>query len=469
MRGLIALVLALICAAIAGGLMLVPGSLERISMLTRDRLYDAALAEANRAAGHGDPMLLLRAVELNDRYGDPDTAAAALEAYLALRPHDVAGWKRAVSLYEGSYRLAPLMRALEHLIAIESRTEHIDHLLRLLRLHGRFADERRVLLRLRPEARTLAHRERLAGLLMADGDMDGALAILRQLDEEAAPGIRAPRMLLFNLLLGRGEFAEAAGRAARWLPAWESAEIRSQCLRLLVRAGAGEFALNLALDQSGGPGSLADLVYVLDGEGRPDLTRDAVAHWLRRAGTAVGGTTAGGTGGSSFDEAAELAVSRGMPELVAAELFATLRQGRDPRLAAALADALFSNLGYSVLAVARPLLTYEMLAARPLLGARLSLTEENPLAARHFLLSADLTALSPREASQWRDIAPELFSERDLLAMLMERWQAGQLPAEIRGLMLDLALKAGASESARRLWASLAAEKPSGPTAHEAH
>ncbi len=89
----LAIVIGLAIAAAAASTVFLPGAFESMSMLSRDNRGEAAVAVGNEAREQGDrnPAFLDDLIDLNRRYGDPDSEAAAIEEYLKSHPNDLAG------------------------------------------------------------------------------------------------------------------------------------------------------------------------------------------------------------------------------------------------------------------------------------------------------------------------------------------------------------------------------------------
>ena len=116
-------------------------------MLVRDQRFQEALERLDGLdpAVAARPALLYEAFALNDRFGDPAVAEAALMAYLAARPDDVATHRRAVGFLLARDDEAGVLAVLEHLAAVAPDAETLDALTRRYRMAGRTSDELRVL------------------------------------------------------------------------------------------------------------------------------------------------------------------------------------------------------------------------------------------------------------------------------------------------------------------------------------
>jgi tetratricopeptide (TPR) repeat protein len=465
---------ALLCAAgLAAGWLSVPGEPERLAMLVRDGRYQEALArlEALDADVAEEPALLYEAFALNDRFGHPQRAEAALLSYLERRPDDVDTHRRAVAFLHARNRHEAMIAVLERLAALAPDLATLDRLTRLYRLDGRIADELRLL---RARARIPGRARgglawddemRLGQLLAERGEGDEAIAAFVRA-QSAAPGAAEPRRALFIALVAASRFGEAAEKAKEWLAQPGSARWElGYYATALIRAGAAAPQV-LGLAPVGGPDGdrvLADLVFAFTSEGRSDLVRAAIRSWLEAA---------DGLGPAEMDRhlraVVELAVGRGLARDVYVHLAAAVHDEGGPAELASLAAAVHEHFGYAGIAPVRHLLGYDALSARPLLGAALSAEEGNLIATRHFLLAVDTATLSRREALAWWGLAHEKLPRRELLALAVVRFREGRLPAELVRPMIGLAQKAGRQDVLREVWTALSqqtAALPSSPTA----
>src|SRR5690606_26232739 len=94
-----------------------------------------------------------------------------------------------------------------------------------------------------------------------------------------------PRLLLFDILVELGRYADAAGRARGWLRHWHNGESRATLVRSLFRSGAEPEALQLASEADGSAETavLDLLLYVLVEEGRIHLLPELIGRWVTQA------------------------------------------------------------------------------------------------------------------------------------------------------------------------------------------
>lgn len=441
-------------AAVGLGAFLAPHPLEQLTMIIRDRQLETALERVNKAmdSGEASPEMLMQAFVLNERYGDLQRAKSALREYLRRRPDDVMAWRRAAWAYRNSNRLDPLTNALERIVELSADPEALDHLLRLYRLHGRFEAELRVMRSVDASLLSVEHTARFASLLAARGDLDRAADLLRRVDEQAPPEQVEHRMFLFDVLLQQEAYEEAADRAERWLDHWHSANQRSPLVRYLIRAGADEQALRLAAHVAGAqePWTLDYMVGTIRKEGRFDLLNRLVGIWIAGAENVAEARL-----DRHLQGIVDAAASMGMSNEIMRQLHATLVSHERPDFQASLLKAVLDGLGYAAIAPYRAVVTQEMLAARPILGARLLQAERNPMAARYFLLQADLPALTEEARRDWLELAETILPPKELVAELVRRAHAGGLSPDLVRPAIDLARRAGTQAQLRELWALL--------------
>ena len=447
-------------AGLVAGWLSVPGEPERLAMLVRDQRFQEALERLDgldpAVAAH--PALLYEAFALNGRFGDPAVAEAALMAYLAKRPDDVATHRRAVAFLLARDNEAGVLAVLEHLAAVAPDAGTLDALTRRHRMAGRTSDELRVLL-----ARTHFATVEVGGL--APGD-EVRLGYLLVETGEAAASIGAfaraagapdvgheARLALFVALVEAGRLDEASQRAASWIdrpesPRWDLGYFATG----LVRWGASApQILRLApLDTPDGWRTLGDFVYAFTREGRHDLVRDAVGFWLASTDALPSDQL-----DRTVQAVVELAVERGLAGEVFAHMAAAVHARGRPAELASLGAAVYDRFGYAGVAPVRHLLDYEALAARPLFAARLSAQEGNSVAARQFLLDVELGGLSGRDALAWWGLAHEVLAYDELLALTVGRFREGTLPPDLVRPVITLAQARGRQDLLREVWASL--------------
>lgn len=423
-------ILALIAttAAIAVAPVLVPHPLEQVTMLIRDKKYETALHVADRFVEEGEtrPELLMQAFMLNERYGELTKAKAALRKYLEQRPEDADGWRKAAWVYANAHRAEPLMEALENVVRLTGEAGEAEGLARLYRLHARFGDELRVLAG--ADASRLSTRQalRLAELNIANEKYAEARDVLRMLDRTLPAQEKEPRLLLFDRLVADQLANEALERSRAWLASWNNGDDRATFVRHLLRAGAQEqaFALATEADVSREGAVLVYLLDILTLESRLDMLPGLIDAWVDRAALMPPKAM-----DLQTHEVLSVASERGMQAALFQHLHRSLARKDRPEIIASLAEALVDQFGQIALAPYRAALSNQVLAARPVLAARLFQAEGNLHAARHYLLQADIGGLSKTACDAWMKVAEVTLGRRFLMETLAGHARTKGLPA----------------------------------------
>ncbi len=212
-------ILGLAVGAGLSALVLMPGELERVTMLERDGEIEAAARLANALYDRGDRRnaLLGRVFELNHAVGNAARADRALREYLAGSPTSARTLRKAAEFFELEQDIDGAIAAWNQLLKLVPTEAVVDKLARLYRLHGRFDDERQLL---------IAHRgrldgellTRLGGLLGQKGEVLEAIAALRLADDTQPQQFELYGGLLFDLLMRAGAAGEAARRPSAGHP-----------------------------------------------------------------------------------------------------------------------------------------------------------------------------------------------------------------------------------------------------------
>lgn len=433
---------ALALAGTATAVMLMPGGTERIAMLSRDGRLEQAAEFGNRIQdeARSDPYLLASLFDLNSYAGDSGRAREAIDEYLAIRPDDVEMLRQAVDFFREHQDFDAYLEYLERLVALASRPDDIATLSALYRTHGRYEDEKRVLLAHRAGKLTPDKTERLARLLVRDGEFADAAVLLESVSERGQ-NQRAVRPLLFEALMRSGEAARAAELATGW--AVRGLEPTSQAAMVLHLARAGmpdEARLLASTFPRGARFDPAPLAWALGEERRFDLVKPALNHWMD------------GADAATLARVATIYVDAAMASGALADMMADIRDGltdpsgvRTGAAVAVLAEA-FNRWGYQGVAPLRHLLTGELLAAHPMFGARLADAESNRIATRYYLFETDLADADEDQADAWYDIAATAFGPGELAAELIARWQARRLAPTLLPHLQRAAAKAGMAD-----------------------
>lgn len=456
---------ALACFAAAAplGYLLVPGPLEQVTMLMRDGRYERAVDLANDFVRKGERQagLLLQAFLLNERFGDPEEAIKILKLYIARNPDNLAAWRKAAATFSGSGDVGSLVLALENIVRLSGDADATAHLAHLYRLHSRVDDELRILRGARPEDLAVADRVRLASLHLGRGELSEAVAVLEAVEaEEEEEGEEADanaRIMLFTTLIELGDPDAAAERAIGWLDADPSWRFQELYVSYLLREGAERQALEVATPAStiGDPDSIARLAELLLQERRLDLVAEAISRALDHAQELSAEQV-----DWYLDKVIATARYKGLAGEVMEQMQAALEEDRSPSLQAAFVQAVYNQYGHSALMPYRSMLGPDILRERPVLAARLLMQEHNDMAARYYLLTADLDRLSTRDCFDWVEAAKHLLAPRELMAELTRRARSGGIPPAISRLVMDIAAGEASQPQLNALWTNLVLNRP---------
>jgi tetratricopeptide (TPR) repeat protein len=419
--------------------LMLPGGAEQLAMLSRDGRYESAAALGNRihGDGEGDPEVLAQLFDLNGYTGDPARAREAIDEYLRQRPDDVAMLRHAVAFFAQQQDFAAYLEQLERLVAADGRPAEAAALAALYRTHGRFDDEKRVLVAHRRSPLPPEAAERLGRLLARDGDYAEAAETLAPVS--LANGTVRP--LLFEVLMKDGQHARAAEMATGWSA--RGIEPASHAVMVLMLAQAGEqdaaerLAATFPRNRSYDP---AQLAWALTDQRRFDLVKIVVRHWLAGADRATSARAAG-----IFVDTAAQAGALG--EMIG-ELQAMLTEPGTPAAKAAMAVVAvsYARWGYQAIAPLRHLLSSELLMQQPLFGASLAMREGNRLAARYFLIETDLSDADEDAADEWYSLAETVFGPLEIAADLTARLHQERLSVAVYPFVQKSALAAGMAD-----------------------
>ena len=444
MRAALSVAIGLAIGAALALPVLVPGTFEAMTMLSRDERGEAAVAVGNRARrqGDADPGLLGKLIDLNRQFGDPDAERSAIEDYLHKYPKDLVVLRKAEAFYEHMQDLSAWIGVLERIVALDENPADIEKLARIYRLWGEFGAERKLLVAHRQVKLSPPIALRLAEYLARDNELAQATEVLKQVVDRPANHRRQARTLLFDVLVRRGQAQEAAKRAANWVKTGLEPSQQSIFVLTLAVAGADTAARELAgalPSQAFGSSSLA---WMLGSKGRVDLAREVVHRWQKgaRPETVLKATRL----------YVDIAGSLNSLDLVYRDLEEGLR-GEDEAEAArstTLARVLYEKYGYTAIAGVRSRLTARRLVNEPIFAASLANAEQNPSATRYFLLRADLANVDEDEADRWTSLASIAFTAIELADELAVRWQAGNLSPALFATFQKTAVRAGRPDPA---------------------
>jgi len=441
---------------IAAAVLLVPQTPERVAMLVKDGKYESArrIGATIDVGTRDDPMLLADLFDLNTHIGDPHRAREMIEAYLQSRPDDTAMLQAAAEFFRSMQDFEAYLGIKERIVERLRDPSDIERLAALYRSHARFEDERRILYTYRDRALSPAAMGRLGSLLARSGDYAEAARLLEAAIAGGRSGdgdgdvnedeIAAYRFLLLDSLIADGKAGHAADLAAAWVKQ-DAVAPATQAVMVMTLANAGyrDLAARLAATF---PRSIArdpsELVWALGAHRRFDLVKQALAGWLDGAGDALLAR-----GALLYIDAA--AATGALGEMTA-DLAAALRRAdaAPARPAMAVVAAAYARWGYDAIAPLRHLMTGELLLTQPLFAAGLSLHEQNPVAARYFLLHADVSDYDDDRAEIWSALAQETLSPSEIARDLIARWRAGRLSPALYPLLQKTAAASGSTSLA---------------------
>jgi hypothetical protein len=446
---------AMACAVVAAviGYLIIPGPLEQVTMLMRDGRDDAALEKADALieAGHREPGLLMQTFLLNERYGNSERGMAALRAYFQASPNDAEAWRKAASTFAKTHNLEAQIDALEHLVNLTHEPPAVSGLARVYRLHARFDDELRVLQSVDAAHLEAADTVRLASLLLGRNDLAQAASLLRKLDDQKKITTNDERMMLFGALVDQSNFDEAARRAVDWGVYKEVADLQDVFVGYLLRQGADGPALRLAMQTNtiADPRKMTHLAQLLSDEGRYDLLENVVFQWLSYARQ----LPADGLDGY-FRVVVDIGRQKGLDSQLFHQLLFALERRGSASVKASFLQAMYNQYGYVGIAPYRGSLGADVLAARPILAARVLLQEHNLMASRHFLLQSNLFTLSAQDRFDWLSTAQVVLQPDELIAEISHRANAAAIPHEMKRAIIEIALRQATQPELAAIWAT---------------
>jgi hypothetical protein len=298
-------------------------------------------------------------------------------------------------------------------------------------LHSRSRDEERLLRDLlHTDHITTAGLQRLGTLAANRGDLDTALAALEMFDQRGDPTDRAPRMLLFQILVDRAHYGEALNNAVRWSSAWKSEPSALAFAAGFARAGqpnlVRDFVMEAARDIRGFELATAN---TLLRSGHTAIAQQLLASWIiqpvvrtpRQIMHYIGLTEEAGGATRPFIALRTLSRTAG-------------REMQAARLAEGLAD----RYGERSLAPFRSLLSPQILSQRPVFAAQLTFAEGNATLARRYLVLAKARRPSAEERRRWIEVAPRIDADGTYYA-LVQAWARTNLQADFRQTLIRMA------------------------------
>jgi len=423
---------------------------EQISMLAEEgRHREAIAALQGRLADHPrDTDLFAALARSHAALGEYGRAIDLYSLYLASRPNDLLALQRQADLLLQNGMFDRYLDALARLVEARPGPEQIGRLAALYRLHGRMSDELATLRKYAGHGLLATDQlERLGALLVAAGNWSEARHWLAIEERKSPPDSSTGRLLLLEALIQNDEADQAYRYAERWMAAWRNPFLSGKLMLRMAQAGHVGPASALALKwEDLMPDTTFEMAGLLVSQGHGELARIMLARWADQTENPTAKQLRTFVSTSAALDAAPLAIAKFL-QLVDADT--------DPARLAQLAEDMADAFGTSTLSAIRPLLSSDMLLARPLFAARLSLTEGNYEAARWFLNRCDPNELTPEERPTWLAMLHQIESQADVVERLLSLWEAGRLPADLAPQLADQASAVGRSGAHDAIWRSL--------------
>jgi tetratricopeptide (TPR) repeat protein len=440
-------ILVVIVSLLGAAVVLSFGREEHAAMLAGEGRHQEAIAllEARLADAPHDPELLAALGRSYAALGEVHRAVDAFDAYLVVRPDDLAAHKRQAELLLQDGLMDRYLDALARVVASQPSSSEVTRLIELFRLHGRVDDE---MATLQAYAGMLEapQLERLGGMLAERGNWQEARRALELSDRKAPPDASAGRILLLEVLIQSDEVDQVYDRALAWMTAWRSPFLSGKLILRMAQAGLTVPASRLALkyvDMM--PDETFGMVGLLANKGRQDIAHQMLVRWADR--------TAKPTGSQSraFVQASALVGDIRGPLVKFMQL---VHGGAKLAAQGQMAEELANSFGKPALAPIRPLLSNEVLLTQPLFAAELSLFEGNREMARWYLNRVTPARLSPERSASWLALLHRLETDAEVFKRLAALWNDGRLPAELVPDFADQAAKMGQAGMHDLIWRS---------------
>jgi tetratricopeptide (TPR) repeat protein len=445
-RFVVLVIVLLVLAAVS----LSPRRAERVAVLADEGRYkEAIVLLQSRLAEHPrDPDLLGALGRAFAALGEHHRAMEAFDAYLAVRPEDLAARERQAELLLQNGLIDRYLDAMARLVAARPTPIQVTRLIELYRLHGRVDEELGALRAFAGRAMLEAPQlERLGALLAERSNWREARRWLEFADQKAPPGASAGRLLLLEVLFQGNEVDRARRQALAWMTAWRSPFLSGRLILRMAESGFAVPASELALKYADlMPEGTFEMAGLLVRKGHQDIARRILARWADRT------TNPTEEQLRVFVHASAQVGDAHGPILKLVQL---VRNGADPATQGRLAEELADAFGTPALVSIRPLLSNEALLARPLFGAQVSLFEGNREMARWFLNRTEPALLSPEQRTTWLALLRRVETQAGVLGRLATLWNDGRLPAELVPPFADEALKSNQVGMHDLIWNSM--------------
>jgi tetratricopeptide (TPR) repeat protein len=443
-------VLLVIVLLVLAAVSLSPRRQERLAVLADEGRHKEviALLERQLTKSPNDPDLLAALGRSHAALGEYHRAIDAFDAYLAVRPEDLAAQERQAELLLQNGLIDRYLDALARIVAAHPSPSGVTRLIELYRLHGRVEDE---LATLRAYAASAmlqpSQLERLGAILAERANWREARQWLELADQTAPPNASTGRLLLLDVLIQSNEIDQAFRRAQVWMTMWRSPFLSGKLILRMAQSGLAAPASELVLKYAEMmPEHIFEMAGLLARKGHQQLARQMLAQWADRTSNPTGQQL------RAFVHAAVLIGDVQGPLLKLAQL---MRSGADAATQGQLAEEFANAFGKAALVSIRPLLSNEALLTRPVFAAELSLFESNREMARWFLKRAEPARLSPEQRARWLALLRRVETEADVFDRLAALWNDGRLPAELLPLFADEALKLGRVRMHDLIWNSM--------------
>jgi len=439
-----------IVSLVGAAIVLSLGHEENSAMLAGEGRHKEAIAllERRLADAPHDPDVLAALGRSYAALGEVDRAIDVFDAYLMVRPNDLAARERQADLLLQGGSIDRYLDALTRVVAAQPSPSRVTRLIELFRLHGRVEDEM-VTLQVYAARAMLetAQLERLGALLAERGQWRAAREPLEMADRKAPPDASAGRLLLLEASIESNEVDGIYERAQAWMMAWRSPYLSGKLILRMADSGLTGPASRLALNCTDiMPDDTFDIAGLLARKGHQDLARQMLGRWADRTSKPTEGQM------RAFVQASALIGDVSGPLVKLVQL---VHSGADPATQGRMAEEMANAFGQPALVAIRPLLSNKVLLARPLFAAELSLFEGNVEMARWFLNRIEPARLSPEQVADWLALLHRVDTDADVFKRLARLWNQGRLPAELVPQFADEAVKLGQVSTHDLIWNSV--------------